>query len=815
LQDKPYVIFIYVLIGLAISLWPQWVTEKRGTHLASHSSNLCFWKAVGLAFATIVVILITGESVASPLILSFGLIALATSMLGGRFDALAMLASFLALCVSATLPWWQRQNGSLDISNFKILAFGLVTFVFIRLLITQVQKAENRFPIIWIIVYTLLAAILSFSTGIYTNDNALLTLWHHWGAYVGPSELLLAGAKIFNDFPVQYGLGPTVLIASLCGNDCWEGMYFIAGFTTLAFSVFIAVMALALSSNRWPVRLAILALCWATCFLWTAYPPDVGSPLTTPSVSGLRFLPVIILITYLFFTQQIEHSKPGILIAHGLWALGGLWSPESMFYVTIVWWPYYLFIRRVHGDFRSRAKGFASAALRLLSLAVGLFLVFNSVFRIIYNEGPTLYGFLAYAMNPPGPMPINPHGAVWFFIFVTIIGIGTLLQLWHRTGDTLSFRRGFLVQLLCYGVFSYFLGRSHDNQLLNIMPFVLLVLLNVISTAEGRVMPMASAVLSATFIGWLCLFGWQPWNASLNEGKLLTFDPKLLRDAMSFSNPDTVSKITDAGKAIDFLRHNYGEPFTVLDTSLDLERSTSAVPWSAIHGPANFTFIPSQRRQEFLHKTATSLKRAGWLVVAKKFPADQWLVDFDAAYERTNRIEFGSYYAIRFSPISEHVDFLRLFEKGRINDNRKVATPSGKGVLILPWDSQNGVINSLTIISGFSYKYDNLLIGQNMDLSFSVGMTYSTKESACAVIKVVGIDGIAKTIFSMILPLQAPIERIKLLPISISLNQFSGQKVSIIFSVETPGSDSSSHWVAFSRPRIAKANINKFLVTKL
>ena len=619
---------------------------------------------VGLAFAAIGVILITGESVASLLILGLALIALASSMSGGRFDVIPALTIFLALCVSATLPWWQRQNGSLDISNFKLLAFGLITFVFIRLLITQVQTTENRFPIVWIIVYTLLAAILSFSTGIYTDDNALLTLWHHWGAYVGPSELLLAGAKIFNDFPVQYGLGPTVLIASVCGNDCWKGMYFIAGFTTLAFSVLIAVMALTLSSYRWHVRLAVLALCLATCFFWTAYPPDVGSPLTTPSVSGLRFLPVIMLITYLFFTQQIEHSKPGILIAHGLWVLGALWSPESIFYVTIVWWPYYLFIRRVYGDFRSCAKGFANAALHLLSLAVGLFLVFNSVFRIIYNEGPSLYGYLAYAMNPPGPMPINPHGAVWFFIFVTIIGIGTLMQLWHRTGDTLSFRRSFLVLLLSYGVFSYFLGRSHDNNLLNIMPFVLLVLLNAISTAEGKVLPMASTALSATFIGWLSLFGWQPWNASLNEGKLLTFDSKLLRDSMSLSNPDTASKIAasfaksgmvsgspqDAGRAIDFLRQHYGESVTVLDFSMCLERSTPYSAWSAIHNPANLYFIQFEHRKEFLYRAATSLNRAGWLVVDRKFPAEEWLADLDFAYERTNRLDFGSYYAIRFSP---------------------------------------------------------------------------------------------------------------------------------------------------------------------
>jgi hypothetical protein len=669
-QDKPYVILAYVLTGLVMALWPLWVTEKGGTvssfpfFSSMRSSAAWLWKAVILLIAAIGVILITGESVASPLILSFGLIALASSMSSGRFDVIATLTAFLALCVSATLLWWQRQSGSLAISNFNLPVFGLVAFVLIRLFTTQAPIRESRFPITWIIVYTLFAAILSFSTGIYADDNALLVLWHHWGAYVGSSELLLSGATIFHDFPVQYGLGPTALVASFCGNDCWKGMYFIVGSANLIFAVLIAVMALALSSYRWPERLAVVTLCLATCFLWTAYPPSVGSLLTTPSVTGLRFLPAVLLATFLFFANSIEYSKPKILIAHSIWALGALWSPESAFYVTFVWWPYYLLIGRREGDIGSRVKGFAIAALRLLSIGVGLVIVFNIVFRIIYNEDPTLYGFLAYAINPPGPMPINPHGAVWYFLLATVIGGGTLLYSWHRAGDTLSFRRGFLVQLLSYSVFSYFLGRSHDNNLLNIMPFVLLVLLNAISTAEGKMLSRASAVLVATLLGWLPLFGWQAWSENVMEGRVITFDSKLLRDSMSFSNPDTASKIAkkfaraeldsglpaDAGRAIEFLRQSYGEPITVLDFSMSLERSTPPVAWSAIHNPANLAFIPSRHRQEFLYRTATTLKRAGWLVVDRKFPADEWLADLNFAYERTHHLDFGSYYAIRFSP---------------------------------------------------------------------------------------------------------------------------------------------------------------------
>lgn len=383
----------------------------------------------------------------------------------------------------------------------------------------------------------------------------------------------------------------------------------------------------------------------------------------TPSVSGLRFLPAVLLITYLFFSQKIEESKFRILCAHGLWVLGALWSPESAFYVTFVWWPYYLFIRRDHGNSTSKGARFLINSGRLFLMGVALIISFNIIFRIIYHEGPTLYGFLAYAINPPGPMPINIRGGIWYFLFAMVIGVSALFCSWFRTGDTIAFRRGFLVQLLSYSVFSYFLGRSHDNNLLNIMPFVLLVLLNTISSEEGKFLPRASIVLTATFIGWVSLFGWNAWDANLKGGKLFQFDYKLLRDSASLSYPDTDFKVfnrfgkssafglpQDAGRAITFLRMNYGEPVTVLDSSMLLEQSKVPEVWSAIHDPANFTSIPSSRRQEFLHRTAKSLKRSGWLIVDRNFHAEEWLADFDFAYERTSRIEFGTYYAIRYSP---------------------------------------------------------------------------------------------------------------------------------------------------------------------
>lgn len=98
------------------------------------------------------------------------------------------------------------------------------------------------------------------------------------------------------------------------------------------------------------------------------------------------------------------------------------------------------------------------------------------------------------------------------------------------------------------------------------------------------------------------------------------------------------------------MRQEYGQPYTILDSSLSLEYSTPPMVWSAIHDPANFLYIPSKFRILFLSNTGKKLNRTGWLIVEKSFPAQEWLADFDIAYKRINQKDFGAYYAIQFRP---------------------------------------------------------------------------------------------------------------------------------------------------------------------
>lgn len=672
MQDKPYVMLAYVLIGFLIAALPalQGIrsvgpSQCQGVEHEGNDGRL--WSPADFLWLVPILLLTLYSRIATPpIVLSVAAIALLLAYHQRRVALAALLSSFFALCVAMLLPWWRRPDvAAIGISMSELLVWAICSLIIVQTLMRARSHTHHRGMPLFLAGYALIAAILSFSTGILRADSSLLTLWHHWGAYIGPAELMMAGAKLFHDIPLQYGFGPTSLIAAWCGNDCWSAMYAITSVTTLLWALAIAATALLVSSPGPMARVIVLALCLAACFFWTAYPPAMASPLATPSVAGLRFLPVTLLALYLCLTPNIERSRVRLAVGHVLWCVGALWSPESAFYVTLAWWPYYLFVRRASGPFSVRLGAAIRNALVLVIIAVVLAGAFYGSLRLIYGEGPTLYGYLAYAINPPGPLPIDSRGNVWYFVTAIVITVATLASSWKVAGDTQSFRRGLVLLLVAYGSFTYFLGRSHENNILNILPLLLLALLYVVQAARQVNLARIAAILGAALLAWTPLFGWHDWQSNLGNGGLFDFGPSALLPAVTFSNPQTQDKLrtrlagapvgdpADAGRAILAIKAVSSDAITVLDSAMNMDGVSPPSAWSAIHGPANFGFIPSERRREFLAASAKTLPRSGWLVVDKRYPErEQWLSDYDSVYRRGETRDFGSYIAIHYVPIT-------------------------------------------------------------------------------------------------------------------------------------------------------------------
>ena len=659
MNEKTLAVALYIALGLTLGLVPlllaRFYPAKSGPTQFSATSflrSLTARKLIQITFFIIGigVLLKLGYTIFSPLTISLVLLSFCMAYFFPSTSVVEAGGFFLVLCLSVLILWWVPISPAYRLGYEKVALFSGITFILCFFLLMNSAIQENR----WInIALGFFLILLSIYASFFTAGLEILLpfAWHHWSAYIASAELLLSGAMPFIDFPMQYGLGPSLIIASVCHANCWEGMYWIVAIFTLLFFIAMAAMSLSFAAPgryRWFITALI---CFIACFFWTAFPPSFGSVLATPSVSGLRFLPAAFLTLYLFYFSSKQDSTQFNIGAHALWIVGALWSPESLFYVTFIWWPFYLFLQQ--GKENSIAH-FLLNCLRLAFVAGMTILIFLGIYWIIFARLPSVYGYFAYAINPPGPLPINPFGAIWFFITVFFVGSFTLWQLWKKVGGSIEFRRGYLVLLLLYATFSYFLGRSHDNNILNLMPFMALVLFFVIEQAKILLVKQIGVVLVASTIGWLSAYGWSVWDQVLQSRSLLQLDPLLF--SASRPSAEEIKKNPlpgfsgDAQKALLFINTEYREPATVLDNALSLQPASPNQVWSAIHDPANYVYIPSVQRRQFLKNTQNTLQKPGWLIISKDFLANDWLVDFDRVYKRTNTVDFETYYAIRFEP---------------------------------------------------------------------------------------------------------------------------------------------------------------------
>jgi hypothetical protein len=413
-----------------------------------------------------------------------------------------------------------------------------------------------------------------------------------------------------------------------------------------------------------------LAAIVAACFLYTAYPPSVATPSISPSTGGLRFLPCVVMVAYLMHIADTSWTRRHRVLGHLIWAVCLFWAPESAFHVTFVWWPYYLW-RYASGS----QKGFPAALLItrqmaiLMLIAVVVVALFLGAYFAFYSVLPTIDGVFAYILYPPGPIPFDFHGAFVYFVGAFGLALMSVIVLNQSHRDCPALRRAIPVVFALYAAASYYLGRSIDNNLLNIMPFIVLAFLIPIALPRQPRMKAISITAICCMIALIPSFGWADyWGPVIYRGSALDIRPGIVRRAFTFANPKTVAAIDrregprnpdlrshDVRQAADEVWSKYREPVTLIAPPL-LLMSSRAPPWTSMHVPANFWSIPESIRHVFLERAMQRFGKPGWVIVqpGTADPVAQagrdLAKDFDAVYDRDISLTFGSYIAIRYLP---------------------------------------------------------------------------------------------------------------------------------------------------------------------
>lgn len=669
MEDKLGILLAFALVGLGMSLAiPMFGTKYLFADMPHRSKSLSAAPLWPLAAVSLLVALMLAKLYqVLPVSYLAGsvLLSIAAALMERQAPWKTAITVFLGLLIATVLPWWLRQgNWSLSISGPQVailfLVMALSYWMLTRSTISGLEhgiRQRNLSRLIYIGFGLGVAFfVLSVGLGLVIGD---ITTWHHWGAYIGPAQMIAAGALPLHDIPLQYGLGPSLILAEGCRYDCWVGMYWLSGLSTIALTCLMGAIALQFNRSRHPLSVAItLAIVAVSCLLWTTFPPSLKGPMAMPSAGGMRFLPGALMLFWV-----LRHSTSGAPLAgagkwgHLLWLACILWSPEAGVHATAIWVPYFVWTRTAVGGAKDFVRSIATLAVVLL---VGLG-VTSVVYRLVFGEWPLLMEYFTYLLHPPGAMPVNPNGTVWFATAAMACWfVG--LPLAYRNGIDASGRRGsWLVALLGLASFTYFLGRSHDNNILNLMPCLSLLLMATRAISGPGVVNTLSTTLLVSVMGFTTLFGGANFAAAQHERRLFSFSPQALVESFhrkssngSSDRPVAAREPTpgDVAAALHHIHETYREPVEVFDRFFLIDSGDKYPPWSALRGPANLALLPTEIRSIYIARIARRFKTPGWLLYEKSLTeyVPQHLLELDRVYDRTVELDFGPYRAIRYAP---------------------------------------------------------------------------------------------------------------------------------------------------------------------
>jgi hypothetical protein len=289
---------IYIIIGLLLSILPLMlklipvikvptniksflnILEKYIVILAAISIAAFFWALKNNLFFA-----------ASCLV-----IAIFLSYKERKVECKVLIVSLLFLLASSKLLWWYNESDGVYEWK-KTIVFFILSILSFQGLRASFKKIKPRYFYSSLLGCVLVLAFFSFNTGGFTEDALQVTV-HHWGAYIGPSQAMDAGARIFYDIPTQYGFGPNLLITSVhqYQGNFWMEMYWLNGITIFLYSMLLllSVVLVRKGQNFLQTAVCILA-CVIAIFFWSGYAPTVTFLPMCPSVTGFRFAPVALL----------------------------------------------------------------------------------------------------------------------------------------------------------------------------------------------------------------------------------------------------------------------------------------------------------------------------------------------------------------------------------------------------------------------------------------------------------------------------------------------------------------------------------------
>ena len=557
------------------------------------------------------------------------------------------------------VTWWAP---GLALQTTPAILF-VVVGTFVAWWSQRPSVGKSRAPALALALTLALALLAQASMLPFRAPGAQEVLWHHWGAYVSPALSIVGGGTPFRDFPVQYGLGPTLAIAGMSAHDLWYGAFLLTLLTNFLYLACLSLVILVVTRELpAPLRVVAIVAEVVAAVAWTGYPPDFGGPMMAPSVSGARFGLLAALLLAVVWGETRE--KPSEGTEYGLWFLALAWSPEAAVYSSILVAPMVVLRElraRRPGTARQAAVIVGFSGLKFVAKAALAMALLAVAFRIGFGAWPSPRGYAVYLLSPPGEMLPSLDGPIWLLFAIGVAGLASF-----RRARPQDVALGMACLLTLLGTSSYyFLGRSHDNNILNLLPFCVPVLACALGSDAVELVRGFSRMQLVAIIAWVATFGFgwvseaveAPLAADFGPGHALRMmdltqaeSADNLAIAQNSMAPGPHPDIRDFGAAIAYVKSR-GEGPPLLDNQLFLlPRDLDGPVWTGMNDLANFYLLPPEVIRRYVAASAAAYRRPGWIIEDAIQPEPHVRRFFDPYYSVTETRTFGGVRAYRMTP---------------------------------------------------------------------------------------------------------------------------------------------------------------------
>lgn len=487
-----YLLYPLTLVLLTITIWPlQFFTgnyfglSKWIPYLIIPFSLLVIstlkWSSIGKASAK------NNALITASLIIYVALLLI----IGYRSNELNIYLLFFSMLSICVLPLLKVKSkvifilisiaswvAILSLENWVFLSDLLRNYPFPYLLISgltlicvfSTQLLGSRAPNTRTVTYLLAGLGLCLFLFLSFRSDTLFIPGseYHWEYFTGPIRTIRNGGWLLFNAPSQYGFLNILLASALPLTSSWQSLYVLQGIILFGVSATTLMVLLSFCNESWLKKIIVFLLVAGSFFF--ADPHWIG-PLPFPSSSVTRFLWCYLLIFSTLIPLTGIRKKIIICIA---WCIGILWSAESAFYCTSI----YFFII-VTDTLSSSQIGEKKCVIRdyfaiSLSVLFSTTVFISAIYFIKIGRFPNFISYFDYAIGYASgygyvPFPVNGPGNLLLLIF---LGVGALLteaikQVKKNVAMTFAAIAGCI-----WAISSYYLGRPVPQNITALFPIL-------------------------------------------------------------------------------------------------------------------------------------------------------------------------------------------------------------------------------------------------------------------------------------------------------------------------------------------------------